>query len=275
MYSDPAFDSRPALLCFRFQRIAWSSVVLAIRQSTEWLSSRFFYVKRWITVPEVDSRLSGVSASHLFFASPEEYMIGIFLEDVFWYVSVFGTPWFDSGYMLGVSCDCAFASMVLVLVCLCADLLVWATIVLSLSVVLVLMCLCADTPIWAAIVLSLSVVLVLVCLCVDTPIWARIAFSLSLVGSGVHCRLRYGDVGKDCAFALLVLVLVFIPVVAQGSSGAVVEKTVYIPQMHLVLGCRRGEDGRDPTVATSMLDSVAHMPVVSQRQVPGMVETVQ
>ena len=39
-----------------------------MRQSTEWLYSRFFYVKRWITVPEVDSRLSGVSASHLFFA---------------------------------------------------------------------------------------------------------------------------------------------------------------------------------------------------------------
>ena len=60
-----------------------------------------------------------------------------------------------------------------------------------------------------------------------------------------------------------------------GSSGAVVEKTVWIPQLHLVLGCRRGENGRDPTVATSMLDTVAHMPVVSQRQVSGMVETVQ
>ena len=38
-----------------------------------------FFVKRWITDPEVDSRLSGVSASHLFCASPEEYMIWIFL----------------------------------------------------------------------------------------------------------------------------------------------------------------------------------------------------
>ena len=36
-----------------------------------------------------------------------------------------------------------------------------------------------------------------------------------------------------------------------GSSGAGVEKTVEIPQLQLVhvLGCRRGEDGRDPTVA--------------------------
>ena len=45
-----------------------------------------FYVKRWITDPEVDSRLSGhvfrhlVSGSHLFVASPEEYMIWIFWE---------------------------------------------------------------------------------------------------------------------------------------------------------------------------------------------------
>ena len=30
--------------------------------------------------------------------------------------------------------------------------------------------------------------------------------------------------------------------------------------------CRRGEDDRDPTVATSMLDIIAHMPVVTQRQ---------
>ena len=32
---------------------------------------------------------------------------------------------------------------------------------------------------------------------------------------------------------------------------------------------------RDPTVAASMLDTVVHMPVVVQRQVPGLVETVQ
>ena len=46
--------------------------------------SHFFFVKRWITDPEVDSRLSGVSASHLFFASPEEYMIWIFLLVFLW-----------------------------------------------------------------------------------------------------------------------------------------------------------------------------------------------
>ena len=146
-----------------------------------------------------------------------------------------------------------------------------ATIVLSLSVVLVLVCLCADTPIWATIVFSLSAVLVLVCLCVDTPICARIAFSLSLVGAGVHCRLRHGDV-EGLHFRSF---LSWRRDSSLGSSGALVEKTVYFPQLHLVLGCRRGEDGRDPTVATSMLDTVAHMPVVSQRQVPGMVETVQ
>ena len=41
------------------------------------------------------------------------------------------------------------------------------------------------------------------------------------------------------------------------------------------LWCRRGEDGRDPTVATSMLDIIVHVPVVTQRQVPWLVETVQ
>ena len=40
-------------------------------------------------------------------------------------------------------------------------------------------------------------------------------------------------------------------------------------------GADAERNGRDPTVATSMLDTVAHMPVVSQRQVSGMVETVQ
>ena len=46
----------------------------------------FFYVQRWITVREVDSRLSEhvlrplVSDSHLFVASPDEYMIWIFWE---------------------------------------------------------------------------------------------------------------------------------------------------------------------------------------------------
>ena len=49
----------------------------------------------------------------------------------------------------------------------------------------------------------------------------------------------------------------------------------FVVQSSRFLGCRRGEDGRDSTVATSMLDIVAHMPVVTQRQVLGMVETVQ
>ena len=46
----------------------------------------FFYVKMWIMDPEVDSRLSGhvlwphISGSHLFDASPDEYMIWIFWE---------------------------------------------------------------------------------------------------------------------------------------------------------------------------------------------------
>ena len=46
----------------------------------------FFFVKRWNTDPEVDSRLSEhvllflVSDGHLFVASPEEYMIWIFWE---------------------------------------------------------------------------------------------------------------------------------------------------------------------------------------------------
>ena len=54
-----------------------------MRQSTEF---HVFYVNRWITDPEVDSRLSGhvlwplVSGSHLFGASLEEYVIWIFWE---------------------------------------------------------------------------------------------------------------------------------------------------------------------------------------------------
>ena len=35
LYSDPSIDSRPALICFRIQRTAWSSVVHVMRQSTE------------------------------------------------------------------------------------------------------------------------------------------------------------------------------------------------------------------------------------------------
>ena len=65
-------------LCYRIQRTAWSPLAHVVRQSTEWYNFMFFYVKRWITDPEVDSRLSGhvfrtlVSDSHLFVASPEE-----------------------------------------------------------------------------------------------------------------------------------------------------------------------------------------------------------
>ena len=86
LYLDLVIDSRPALICFRKQRNAWSSVVHVMRHSTDWSNFMFFYVKRWITDLEVDSRLSGhvfrplVSGSHLFGASPEEYMIWIFWE---------------------------------------------------------------------------------------------------------------------------------------------------------------------------------------------------
>ena len=60
-----------ALFFFRVQRTPWSSVVHVMRQSTERKNFMFFYVKRWITDPEVDSRLSEhvlrslVSGSHL------------------------------------------------------------------------------------------------------------------------------------------------------------------------------------------------------------------
>ena len=56
LYSDRAIDSPPALICFRIQRNAWSSLVHVMRHSTDWSNFRFFYVRRWITDPEVDSR---------------------------------------------------------------------------------------------------------------------------------------------------------------------------------------------------------------------------
>ena len=65
----------------------------ALRQSTERKNFMFFYVERWITDPEVDSRLSEhvlcplVSDSHLFGVSPSDMQCS----------------WFDSGYMYGVS----------------------------------------------------------------------------------------------------------------------------------------------------------------------------
>ena len=83
LYSDPAIDSRPALICFRTQRNAWSSVVHVMRLSTDWSNFMFFFVKRWIMDLEVDSRhvfRPFVSGSHLLGASPEEYMIWIFWE---------------------------------------------------------------------------------------------------------------------------------------------------------------------------------------------------
>ena len=66
-------------LCFRIQRNSWSSVVHVLRQSSD-LIFRFFYVNRWITDPEVDVFRPLVFVSHLFVASPEEYMIWIFWE---------------------------------------------------------------------------------------------------------------------------------------------------------------------------------------------------
>ena len=51
--------------------------------------------------------------------------------------------------------------------------------------------------------------------------------------------------------------------------------TIWLCKSSKFLGCSRGEDGRDPTVATLMLDTVVHMPVLVQRQVPGLIETVQ
>ena len=101
---------------------------------------------------------------------------------------------------------------------------------------------CADTSLWAAIVLSLSVVLVLVCLCSDLPTWVCLCFHspwswcscvcvrIRRYGQGLRFRspcsvvvfiavFGYGDVGKDCALALLGLVLVFIAVFGYGDVG--------------------------------------------------------
>ena len=49
-------QSTKAWVLFPLQRNAWSSVVHVLRQSTDWLNFWFFYVKRWITDPEIDSR---------------------------------------------------------------------------------------------------------------------------------------------------------------------------------------------------------------------------
>ena len=63
----------------------------------------------WITDPEVDSRLSGhvlwphISGSHLFGASPDEYMIWIFWELTSGIISVFSA--------LGSTADTCTASV--------------------------------------------------------------------------------------------------------------------------------------------------------------------
>ena len=73
--------------CDRFSSCSLFSVYCALLVlSTERKNFMFFYVKRWITDPEVDSRLSAhvfcplVSDSHLFGVSPSEYLIWIFWE---------------------------------------------------------------------------------------------------------------------------------------------------------------------------------------------------
>ena len=66
---------------FPYATLLGSTVDTCLCQSSRLsgIISHFFFVKRWITDPEVDSRLSGVSA-----ASPEEYLIWIFLLVFLW-----------------------------------------------------------------------------------------------------------------------------------------------------------------------------------------------
>ena len=59
----------PQVVHLRIQRTAWFDRGYKICVSFFTEIFTFFYVKRWITDPEVDSRLSGVSASHLFLRS--------------------------------------------------------------------------------------------------------------------------------------------------------------------------------------------------------------
>ena len=56
LYSDPTIVSRPALFVAVFSALLglqWYMLCVSLRNFT------FFYVNRWITDPEVDSRLSG------------------------------------------------------------------------------------------------------------------------------------------------------------------------------------------------------------------------
>ena len=81
----------PQVVLLRVQRNTWFvSGFIFLRLVTEIFT--FFFVKTWISDPEVDSRLSGVSTS----SGP-----WTLLGDDFRYVSV--SPRFDSGYIFGVS----------------------------------------------------------------------------------------------------------------------------------------------------------------------------
>ena len=51
LYSDPATDSRPALICFRTQRTAWFDRGYKICVSLRSGRISCFFVKRWITDP--------------------------------------------------------------------------------------------------------------------------------------------------------------------------------------------------------------------------------
>ena len=89
----------PVVLVVRFHRLFISVYSAMLGSTVDTIFcvslrrfSRFFYVKTWITDPEVDSRLSGVSTST---------GLWTLLGDDFRYVSV--SPRFDSGYIFGVS----------------------------------------------------------------------------------------------------------------------------------------------------------------------------
>ena len=119
----------------------------------------------------------------------------------------------------------------------CADTSLWAAIVLSLSVVLVLVCVCARICRYGLRLCFHSPWFWCSCVCVQIrPYGPRLCFRspwfwcscvcvrIRRYGQGLRFRspwlvfiavFGYGDVGKDCALALLGLVLVFIPVVAQ------------------------------------------------------------
>ena len=90
---DCSADHRNSSVAIRFY-VVDDPVVLVVRKFLRQFMEifTFFYVKTWISDPEVDSRLSGVSAST---------GLWTLLGDDFRYVSV--SPRFDSGYIFGVS----------------------------------------------------------------------------------------------------------------------------------------------------------------------------